>query len=136
MNARNVIISLVLVLALLVFIIIKFSLEPKKKMTFRRNPSRIEYSAFAMCRMECYAINANTVTLIIQKGEVRQLKRANPCSTYKVGMSTKNNKHYFITVEQCGTVAKILDCYEANVTVGCNCINEEARPLSFLKINY
>lgn len=136
MNARNVIISLMLVLALLVLIIIKFSLEPKKKMTFRRNPSRIEYSAFALCRMECYAINANSVTVIIQKGEVRLLKRANPCSTYKVSMSTKQNKNYFITVEQCGTVVKVLDCYESNVTGGCNCINDEAKPLSILKINY
>ena len=136
MNARNVILSLFLVLALLVVIIIKFSLEPKKKMIFRRNPSRIEYSAFALCRMECYAINANTVTMIIQKGEVRQIKRANPCSTYKVNMSTKQSKNYFITVEQCGTVAKVLDCYAANVTVGCKCINDEVRPLSILKINY
>ena len=136
MNARNVIISLVLVLALLVLIIIKFSLEPKRKSTFRRNPSRIEYSAFALCRMECYEINANMVTVIFQKGEVRLLKKTNPCSTYKIGMSTKQNKHYFITVEQCGTVARVLDCYETNVTVGCNCINNEAIPLSILKINY
>lgn len=136
MNARNVIISLVLVLALLVFIIIKFSLEPKRKSTFRRNPSRIEYSTFALCRMECYEINANIVTMIFQKGEVRLLKRANPCSTYKIGLSTKQHKHYFITVEQCGTVARVLDCYETNVTAGCNCINNEAIPLSILKINY
>lgn len=135
MNARNVIISLVLVLALLVLIIIKFSLEPKKKMTFRRNPSRIEYATFALCRMECYEINANTVTMIIQKGEVRQLKKGNPCSTYKVSMPAKQNKNYFITLEQCGTVAKVLDCYEASVTIGCNCVNDEARPLSFLKIS-
>lgn len=136
MNARNVIISLVLVLALLVFIIIKFSLEPKRKSTFRRNPSRIEYSAFALCRMECYEINANMVARIFQKGEIRLVKRTNPCSTYEVSMSTKLNKRYFITVEQCGTVAKVLDCYETNVTVGCKCINDEARPVSLLKINY
>ena len=135
MNARNVIISLVLVLVSLVFIIIKFSLEPKKKMTFRRNPSRIKYSAYALCRMECYAINANTVAIVFQKGQVQLLKRSNPCATYRINMLTKQNKNYFITVEQCGTGARVLDCFEANVTAGCNCIDEEARPLSLLKFN-
>ena len=136
MNARNVIISLVVVIGLLVFIIIKFSLEPKKKMTFRRNPSRIKYSAFALCRMDCYQINANTVAVIFQKGQVHLLKKSNPCATYRVTMLTKQNKNYFITVEQCGTSARVLDCYEANVTAGCNCINDETRPVSLLKINY
>ena len=136
MNARNVIISLVLVLMLLVFIIIKLSLEPKKKMTFRRNPSRIKYSAFALCRMECYQINANTVAVIFQKGQIHLLKRSNPCAIYRVNMLTKQNKNYFITVEQCGTGARVLDCYEENITAGCNCINDEARPVSLLKINY
>jgi len=136
MNARNVIISLVLILVMLVFFIIKFSLEPKRKMTFRRNPSRIKYSAFALCRMDCYMISANTVTLIIQKGQVQLIKKENPCSTYKVSMLTKQNKNYFITVEQCGTTTKVQDCYEANVTAGCNCINDEARPVSLLKIIY
>ena len=41
MKARNVIISLVFVLALLVFIIIKIRNEPKKKLVLNRNPSRI-----------------------------------------------------------------------------------------------
>lgn len=135
MNARNVIITLVLVLGLLVFIIIKFSLEPKRKPAFRRNPSRIEYAAFALCRMECFEINANIITVIIQKGQVQLLKKLNPCSIYRVNMLTKQNKNYFITVEQCGTVAKVLDCYEVNVTAGCNCVNDETKPLSFLKIN-
>jgi 1-acyl-sn-glycerol-3-phosphate acyltransferase len=29
---------------------------------------------------------------------------------------------------------QILDCYDANGTVGCNCINDETMPLSFLKL--
>ena len=136
MNARNVIISLVLVLALLVFIIIKFSLEPKRKSTFRRNPSRIEYSTFALCRMECYQVNANSVTVIIQKGQVHLVKRSTPCSTYRVNMLTKQNRNYFVIIEQCGTVAKVLDCYDANGTVACNCIQNETKPLSILKIKY
>ena len=136
MNARNVIISLVLVLALLVFVIIKFRLEPKKKLTFRRNPSRIEYSAFALCRMECFSITANTVTAIIQKGQASLLKKSSPCSDYRVNMLTKQNKNYFITVQQCGTVAKILDCYEANTIAGCNCVNKKEMPVSLLKINH
>jgi hypothetical protein len=70
MKARNVIISLVFVLALLVFIIIKIRNEPKKKLVLNRNPSRIEYTKFALCRMDCHHINAKSIMGIFRNGEV------------------------------------------------------------------
>ena len=138
MKARNVIISLLFVLALLVFIIIKIRNEPKNKLVLNRNPSRIEYTKFALCRMDCHHINANSIMGIFRNGEVNRDNsdlHKKPCPIFTVRGITKQKMSIIIIIQQCGTVAKILDCYDANRIVGCNCINDETTPLSFLKIN-
>ena len=138
MKARNVIISLVFVLALLVFIIIKIRNEPKKKLMLNRNPSRIEYTKFALCRMDCHHINANSIMAIFRNGEVDRAKsdlHKKPCPIFTVRSVTSQKISIIIIIQQCGNVAKVLDCYDANGILACNCINDETMPLSFLKIN-
>lgn len=138
MKARNVIISLLFVLGLLAFIVIKIRNEPKKKLVLNRNPSRIGYTKFALCRMECYHINANSIMGILRNGEVNRPQsdlHKRPCPIFTIRGLTKQNMSIIVTLQQCGTVARVLDCYDANGTVGCNCINDETLPLSFLKIN-
>src|SRR6187401_2256455 len=138
MKARNVVLSLLFVLALLVFIIIKIRNEPKKKVVLNRNPSRIEYTKFALCRMDCHHINANSIMGIFRNGEVNLAnsdQHKKPCPIFTVRGVTKQRMSIIIIIQQCGSVAKVLDCYDANGTVACNCINDETRPLSFLKIN-
>ena len=139
MKARNVIISLLIVLALLVVIIIRIRNEPKKKLVLNRNPSRIEYTKFTLCRMDCHHIDANSIMGIFRSGEVDRARSdlyKKPCPIFTVRGITKQEMSIIIIIQQCGTVAKVLDCYDANGTVGCNCINDETIPLSFLKINY
>ena len=136
MKARNVIISLLFVLALLVFIIIKIRNEPKKKLVLNRNPSRIEYTKFALCRMDCHHINANSIMAILRNGELNRAKsdlHKRPCPIFTIHGLTKQNMSIIITLQQCGTVAKVLDCYDANGIVGCSCVNDETTPLLFLK---
>ncbi|HEU5167051.1 MAG TPA: hypothetical protein VFU29_15980 [Chitinophagaceae bacterium] len=138
MKSRNVIISLLFVLALLVFIFIKIRYEPRKKLALNRNPSRIEYAKFALCRMDCHHINANIIMGILRNGEVNLARsdlHKRPCPIFTIGGLTKQKMIIILIIQQCGTVAKILDCYDANGTVGCNCINDETMPLSFLKTN-
>jgi hypothetical protein len=132
MKARNVIVSLLLVLGMLAFIFIKIRNEPKKKLTLYRNPSRIEYSQYALCRMECYGVNANTVTAIFRTGAIERDKGKNSCPTFTVSSLTKQEKKIFIKVRQCGTVARVIDCYDSAETP-CNCTDAENRPISFLK---
>src|SRR6185295_2519587 len=103
-----------------------------------RNPSRIEYTKFALCRMDCHHINANSIMVIVRNGEVNRDKsdlNKKPCPIFTVNSVTKQKMNIIIIIQQCGTVATILDCYDANGTVACNCINDETMPLSFLKIN-
>jgi len=138
MKARNVIISLVIVLTLLVFVFIRIRYEPRKKLLLNRNPSRIEYTKFALCRMDCHYINANIIVGILRNGEINRDKsdlHKRPCPIFTVRGVTKQKMSIIIIIQQCGNVAKVLDCYDANGTVACDCINDETKLLSFLKIN-
>ena len=138
MKPRNVIISLLFVLLLLAFIVVKIRNEPGRKLVLKRNPSRIEYTKFALCRMDCYKVNANIITGVLRNGEINGTKsdlHKRPCPIFTIHSLTKQNMSIWVVVQQCGTVAKILDCYDANETIGCNCINDETAPLSFLKNN-
>jgi len=75
MRSRNVIISFLFVLGLLVFIFFKIRFgEPKREVSFKRNPSRIEYSAYAICRMECFNFNANTITSVCGRGRQARVR--------------------------------------------------------------
>lgn len=137
MQSRNVIISLILVLALLIFTFIKFRfLEPKKKLSFNRNPSRIEYSQLALCRMECYRFTANDITDILKKGEVN-LSGSDfnewPCPIFAVRGVTNSGKKLGILVAQCGRVAKIRSCENTDVVINCDCPAEQIKNFSLLK---
>lgn len=135
MKSRNVIISLILIVGVLIFIFIRIRFEPKKRLTFNRYPSRIEYSQYALCRMECYSINANSVVLIFRNGSIVGRKRKNTCTVFSVNTLTKQKMNIFIAVEQCGTVARVIDCYVINRQAPCDCVDDEHRPISYLKSN-
>ena len=138
MKPRNVIISLLFVLLLLALIVIKIRNEPRKKLVLNRNPSRIEYTKFALCRMDCQNINANIIMGVLRNGEINRARsdlHKRPCPIFTVDRSTKQTMSIRIIVQQCGNVSKVLDCYDANGAAVCNCTNDEAMPLSFLKNN-
>jgi len=87
--------------------------------------------------MDCDHINANSIVGIFRNGEVNRARsdiHKKPCPIFTIRGVTKQKMSIIIIIQQCGTVAKVLDCYDANGTVGCNCINDETMPLSFLKI--
>jgi hypothetical protein len=130
MKSRNVIITLLFVLALLVLTVIKIRFwEPQKKVSFRRNPSRIEYTEFAICRMGCYGFSANMITSVFRHGHFKSGKQKDNCYYFTVNMLTKQGMSIFVKVRQCGTVARILDCYETNTRKPCNCIDKESPPV-------
>lgn len=139
MKPGNVIISLLLVLALLLFIFLKQQFwEPRKKITFNRNPSRIEYSPLALCRMDCYRIDANDITWILKKGVTDAVKTKlyeRTCPVFTIRGITRKGMVLFIIVSQCGSVVNISTCYSPDETVICNCPGVQNQPVSFLKIN-
>lgn len=136
MSSRNVIVSLVFVIILLGYLFIKMRyLEPRKKLTFNRNPSRIEYTKLALCRMECQNISANDITEIVRRGEINPAKsdlRKRPCAIFTLYGKTKKGMGLSIIVSQCGTVARITNCYDVGGTIPCNC-TENNPPISSYK---
>lgn len=138
MKPRNVIVSLIFVIVLLAFIFIKVRFwEPRKKLTFNRNPSRIEYSQFALCRMDCHTISANIITGVFRNGQINKAKsdlHKRPCPIFTIHGLTKQGKSVWVVVQQCGTVARIVDCYYSNEAIPCNCVDVSTPPVSFYKI--
>ena len=137
MRPRNVIFSLILVLVFLAFAVIKVRFwEPKKKLTFNRNPSRIEYAEIALCRMDCYRISANDVTDVLRKGVINKDKPGlskRQCPVFKIYGQIKKEKVVWITVEQCGKIARIINCNEDAGGLACNCRDDKSHPISFYK---
>ena len=133
MRARNVIVSLIFVILLLGYIFIKVRwLEPRKKLNFNRNPSRIEYTSYAICRMDCFSINANTVAELFRKGEVKKpLVKNGACNIFTIQTLTKQQMNILAVVEQCGTVAKVKDCFIANQAISCGCAELDRPAISF-----
>ena len=137
MSSRNVIVSLVFVIILLGYLFIKTRyLEPRKKLSFNRNPSRIEYTTLALCRMECQSISANDITEILRKGEINKDKsdlHKRPCAIFTLFGKTRKGMGLSVVVSQCGTVARITNCYDVAGTIPCNCVDGNP-PISFYKI--
>ena len=138
MKARNVIFSLLLILALLAFAFMKMRLwEPHRRLTFNRNPSRIEYTHHALCRMDCRHISANDIYEIIKKGEVNFLKsdmKDKPCPTFAVQGFTHTGENIRVIFAQCGTVEKVVTCYNLKEDFVCDCPGDHTPISSITKI--
>lgn len=131
MRSRNVILSLILVLALLAFTFMKVRFwEPKRKLTFNRNPYRIEYLQLALCRMDCHHISANDITEIIKTGKVNveesNLKNK-PCPLFAVQGVTKKRVDLQVFIIQCGRVAKVINCSSPQTDFDCQCPGEHEK---------
>ena len=133
MKARNVIISLFFVLALLVFTFIRVRYwEPKRKVTFKRNVIRVDYTDFALCLMDCQQINANEIAGVIRNGDVASYAidlQKNNCPEYILKGTNKKGTGLTIFITQCGNVSKVTSCYNDNGAANCKCDGKKTRPL-------
>ena len=136
MRSRNVIISLFFVLSLFVWLCMKIKFEPQKKRLFNRNLSKVEYSEFALCLMNCHKITANDITYVLRNGEViNKMADGNkqPCPPYVISGKTKTGFGITIFVIQCGRTTKISRCYRNAFTMDCECRDDHVLPVSFIK---
>ena len=136
MRSRNVIISLLFVLLLLGFTVIKIRYwEPKGKLTLRRNPSRIEYLPLALCRMDCYQVSANDIMELLRTGAIndaRTKKDQRPFPLFAVEGFTRKRIGIGIMIIQSGRVARIKDCYRTDGIFVCNCPDDLKDVVSYL----
>lgn len=136
MKARNVIITLFFVLSLFLWIFMKIRFEPQRKRDFNRNLSKVEYSQFALCLMNCQVMTANDITYVLRNGDVINRKAGGnkqPCPSYIITGRTKAGFGITISVIQCGRTTKISKCYRINYTINCKCSDVQVLPVSFIK---
>ena len=136
MSSKNVIISLVFVVVLLIIIFFKVRLEPKKKYDLNRNATQIEYTQTALCRMDCENITANDITEVLRKGEInynRSDLAKKPCAIFTTLGKTKKGIGITLVIAQCGKVVRITNCYRNDGAMPCNCV-ENDQPISFIKL--
>ncbi len=125
MNSRNVTFTLLLILAILIFAMVKKRVyEPRRKEVFNRSSATLKYTAFALCRMECNEISKAAVDEIIQKGIInfsRSDRRYRPCPVFALQGRTRSQQYLRIMVEQCGEAIMVLNCYSLEKDTACDC---------------
>jgi hypothetical protein len=128
MKSRNVILSLVLILGIVIFLFIKWRInEPVRKEAFNRKPSYIEYTADALCLMNCRHISKEDINTVMRKGVILFSKsnlRNQPCPTFTLQGFTDQGENIRVFVTQCRAVTRILACYNLKKDFQCDCSGE------------
>lgn len=134
MNSRNVILSLVLILGIIIFFFIKWRInEPVRKEAFNRKPSHIEYTADAQCLMNCRHISREDINTVMRKGVILFSKsnlRNQPCPTFALQGFTDQGENIRVFVIQCQSVTRIMTCYNLKKDFECDCAGEDAKWVS------
>jgi hypothetical protein len=102
----------------------------KAQRGLNRNPSYINYSKHAKCRMECRHIDEAEVKDILANGSINYKKsdlQKNDCNKrYAVeGYSKKDNQHLRIIVVPCANEVTIVTCIDINTNWDCHCDGDE-----------
>lgn len=135
MRSRNVILTLIVTIAALLVVVVKINFfESPRKITFNRNPSRVEYAPLALCQIDCNQISLNQINQAIKRGNVIFSDPdvpALPCTTFAISGNGKNGMEIRVMIMQCGKKAKILSVYFADGILSCNCHTEKDKYKNF-----
>ena len=105
------------------------STEVKEHRGLNRNPSHINYSKHAKCRMDCRHIDENEVKDIISNGTVNYKKsdlQKDDChKRYAVEGYSKDNQHLRIIIVPCADEVTIVTCIDIGTEWECHCEGDE-----------
>jgi hypothetical protein len=124
MKPKNVTFSLLFVLAILVFAIIKKWQEPRRNEPFSRQPSQLIFTAYALCRMECYNLSREDIVSIMHKGVIllnKSNRNSRPCPIYALQGRTAAGRYIRVLFEQCQASTRIIGCYDLQKETSCPC---------------
>lgn len=90
-----------------------------------RNPSKINYSNHARCRMKCRNIDEKEVTDLIKTGKINYSKsdlNEEECKNkYALESNSRDNQNLRIIVSPCGSEETIITVIDLNKEWKCNC---------------
>jgi len=129
MRSGKVLVSLILIIALVVFAAVKWHLwEPQKKEAFNRHPSHLVYTHHAICRMDCRHISKKDIVEIMQRGIII-FNRSNiydrPCPTFALQGFTNGHENLRVIFAQCDNETKVVTCYNLHKEYECHCPGDQ-----------
>src|SRR5687768_3035325 len=96
MRNRNATITLIFIILLLLFAVVRRWREPGRRELFDRDPAALTFTRHAKCRMACRQISAKEIGEVMEKGVI-MLNRSNrndrPCPTYALQARTSDNQY-------------------------------------------
>ncbi len=103
--------------------------ETKEQRGLNRNPSHINYSKHAKCRMDCRHIDENEVKDMIANGTINYKKsdlQKDDChKRYAVEGYSKDKQHLRIIVVPCADEVTIVTCIDIGTEWECHCEGDE-----------
>lgn len=101
----------------------------KAQRGLNRNPSYINYSKHAKCRMECRHIDETEVKDILTNGTINYRKsdlQKDDChKRYAVEGYSKDKQHLRIVVAPCADEVTIITCIDIDTNWECHCEGDE-----------
>jgi hypothetical protein len=105
------------------------SSEVKEQRGLNKNPSHINYSKHAKCRMDCRHIDESEVKDIIANGKINYKKsdlQKDDChKRYAVEGYSKDKQHLRIIVVPCADEVTIVTCIDIGAEWECHCEGDE-----------
>ena len=124
MRSKNVIYTLLIILAMLVLAMLKLRNEPKPREVFDRSPKRLEYTKHGLCRMDCRRISKQEIMEVMKEGVINLNKsdrRDRPCPTYALQGRTDEGDYIRVVFAQCADETKVVTCYNLEKDFECHC---------------
>ena len=129
MRPRNVIASLIVVIALFAVAAIRLRwFEPQSREAFDRHPRHLEYTKHALCRMDCRKISKSDIDEILQTGIIvfnKSNMQDRPCPTFALQGYTSDHENLRVIFAQCRKETKVVTCYNLQEDFECDCPGDE-----------
>lgn len=123
MRARNVRLTLLLLVCVFLFAIYKKRQEPQAREAFNRTPAHLRFYAFARCRMACLHITEADINYLMQQGVINMNKSnrySQPCPVFAVQARVRN-QYLRVVFEQCRNATYVVTCYNLQHDAACDC---------------
>ena len=128
MKPQKVILSLIFVLALFAFFILKRWHVPRSRELFDRNIENLIYSRHALCRMDCRHISKEEINEIMKIGIINlneSRRNRQPCPTFALQGTTSGGQRLRVIFAQCKKQTKVVTCYNLDRYFECHCPGDD-----------
>ncbi len=103
--------------------------EIKNSRGLDRNPSTINYSKHAKCRMDCRTITESEIKQVLTSGIINysksDLKKSDCTKRYAVDGYSKDGQHIRIVVAPCSDELTVITCIDLDKDWECHCEGDE-----------